>query len=70
MNTTYYEMGCGKLIATAGRKTTIKTIRCFQDEEWARKQGGICGIRTLTEPRAIYFAELENKKIDKIMGFK
>ncbi len=52
----FYEMGNGNLIAEAGRGTTKAAIIKLQKNEWARKQGGICGIRTITEYRAIYFA--------------
>lgn len=52
----FYEMGNGNLIAVGDRGTTIKAIRKLQDEEWARKQGGICDVREYTEEHAIYFA--------------
>jgi len=52
----FYEMGNGNLIAEAGRGTKKKDIIKLQQKQWAMKQGGICGIRQLTEPRAIYFA--------------
>ena len=54
--TKFYVMGTGKLIAEAGRGTTIKAIKKLQKREWAQKQGGITEIRTLTSPHAIYFA--------------
>jgi len=53
----FYLMGNGNYIAEAGRGTTPKFIRELQQQEWARKQGGICRIVELTEPRAIYFAQ-------------
>ena len=52
----FYEMGNGILIAEAGRGVTPTAIINLQKNEWARKQGGICAIREITEPRAIYFA--------------
>lgn len=52
----FYEMGNGNLIAVAGRGTKKKHIIKLQQKQWVMKQGGICGIRQLTEPRAIYFA--------------
>lgn len=60
MGVKFYEMGNGNLIAEAGRGVDKKSIRRLQENEWARKQGGICGIRELTESRAIWFA-LNNK---------
>jgi len=53
----FYEMGNGNLIAEANRGTTKKKIIALQETDWARRQGGICGIRDITEPRAIYFAQ-------------
>jgi hypothetical protein len=53
----FYEMGNGNLIAEAGRGLTVKKIKELQKTEWARKQGGICNIRELNDPRAIYFAQ-------------
>ena len=52
----FYRMATGKLIAEANRGTTKKAIKKLQDEEWAKKQGGICEIAEYTEPHAIYFA--------------
>ncbi len=52
----FYEMGNGRFIAEAGRGTKRKDIIKLQEEEWARKQGGICRIVDYTEPHAIYFA--------------
>jgi hypothetical protein len=57
----FYEMGNGNFIAEAGRGTTSKKIRELQNEEWARKQGGICRITEYTEPHAIFFAERNNR---------
>ena len=51
----FYEMGNGNMIAEAGRGTNKKAIIKLQKNEWARKQGGICAIIEITEPRAIYF---------------
>ena len=48
-------MGNGNLIAEAGRGITKKAIIKLQKTEWARKQGGICAIRELTDPRAIFY---------------
>ncbi len=56
----FYEMGNGNLIAIGGRGTKVKDIINLQQQPWAMKQGGICGIRELTEPRAIYFATKNN----------
>ena len=58
----FYEMGNGNLIAEANRGTTKKAIIKLQKTEWAKKQGGICGIREITEPRAIYFTKSLNEK--------
>ena len=55
----FYLMGNGKYIAEAGRGTNKKAIRKLQEQEWARKQGGICKIVDLTDARAIYFAMKE-----------
>lgn len=55
----FYEMGNGRLIEVAGRPTKPKDIRKMQDEEWARRQGGICGVRLISEPHAVYFARRE-----------
>lgn len=52
----FYELGNGNLIAVAGRGTSKKAIIKLQEDERIRRQGGICGIRVLTEERAIYFA--------------
>ena len=57
----FYEMGNGNFIAEAHRGTSVKVIKELQKQEWARKQGGICRIRNLTEERAIYFAMTQNK---------
>ena len=57
----FYEMGDGTKIAEAGRGTTKKRIVKLQTETWAQKHDGICGIVTLTEPRAIYFAFAEKR---------
>ena len=54
-------MGNGNYIAEAHRGITPKAIERLQQQEWARKQGGICRIIELTEPRAIYFAHKEAK---------
>ena len=52
----FYEMGDGSFIAEAHRGTNLKVIRKLQEQEWARKRGGICRIRKLTDERAIYYA--------------
>jgi len=52
----FYQMGNGNLIPVANRGTDKKDIVKLQEYEWARKQGGICGIIEYSEPRAIYFA--------------
>jgi len=57
MGVKFYEMGDGGYIAVAGRGTTKKTILKLQEQEWARKRGGICRIVEYTEPHAIWFAE-------------
>ena len=49
-------MGNGNLIAEANRGTSKQALIKLQENEWARKQGGICAIREISEPRAIYFA--------------
>ena len=51
----FYEMGNGNMLAEVGRGITKKAIIKLQKNEWARKQGGICAIRELTEPRAIFY---------------
>ena len=53
----FYTMGNGRYIAEAGRGTCKTAILKLQKEEWARKQGGICNVVELTEPRAIFFAQ-------------
>ena len=50
-------MGNSVLIAEAGRGITKKKITELQETGWARQQGGICGVKELTEARAIYFAQ-------------
>ena len=52
----FYLMGTGRYIAEAGRGTTKKAIIALQELSWAKKQGGICEVVKLTEPRAIFFA--------------
>lgn len=61
MKPEFYEMGDGSLIPVVNRGTSASCIKKFQETEWARKRGGICGIRVITEPRAFYFANRENK---------
>jgi len=55
----FYKMGNGRLIAIANRGTSRKEIKALQNEEWAKRQGGICAVISYTEPRAIYFATKE-----------
>ena len=57
----FYKMGDGKLIPVANRGTSRKDIKKLQNEEWARKQGGICLVVSYTEPHAIYFAMKEGR---------
>lgn len=52
----FFKMGNGKLIAAAHRGVSRKEIKALQKEEWARSQGGICGVINYTKPYAIYFA--------------
>ncbi len=52
----FYQMGNGKKIPVANRGTSRKEIKALQNEEWAKRQGGICAVISYTEPRAIYFA--------------
>ena len=60
----FYEMGNGNLIAEANRGVSKIAIIKLQENEWARKQGGICAVKEITEPRAIYYAitQLRNYK--------
>lgn len=57
----FYKMGNGKLIPVANRGTGRREIKALQNEEWARRQGGICAVINYTEPRAIYFATKETR---------
>ena len=52
----FYLMGNGRYISEANRGTSMKKIKQLQKQEWASKQGGICGVVELTSNRAIYFA--------------
>ena len=52
----FYLMGNGNLIAEANRGVTRKAITKLQEQDWVKKQGGICNIIDYTEPRAIFFA--------------
>ena len=56
----FYRMGNDNFVSAGLRGTTVRAIKKLQSQEWARKQGGICEVVKLTEPRAIYFAQ--NKK--------
>lgn len=58
----FYKMGNGKLIPVAYRGISRKQIKQLQKEEWARSQGGICGVISYTEPHAIYFAQNFNER--------
>ena len=49
-------MGNGNIIAEAGRGIKKKDILKLQENEWARKQGGICNILEYTEEHAVFFA--------------
>lgn len=52
----FYLMGNGRLIAEANRGTIKSAILRLQEEDWVKKQGGICQIVEYAEPHAIYFA--------------
>ncbi len=58
----FYKMGNGKLISVAHRGTNRKQIKQLQNEEWAKSQGGICGVISYTEPHAAYFAQKFNER--------
>ncbi len=58
----FFEMGNGNLLDVTNRRIAIKDILKYQETDWAKKQGGICGVRELTEDRAIFFAKLEMLK--------
>ncbi len=57
----FYKMGNGNLIPVANRGTSRKQILKLQQEEWARRQGGICTVISYTEQHAIYFATKQSE---------
>ena len=52
----FYQMGDGSFVDVAYRSVKPKEISKLQNQEWAQKRGGICGVVEYTEPRAIFFA--------------
>ena len=57
----FYKMGNGSLVPVANRGISRREIKRLQEKDWARNQGGICMVISLTEPHAIYFALKEGR---------